>query len=331
MVQKTRNQKSNCFSVLLIILFLFGSVFGAFAEAPNPNAQVPGYYRINVGEFQITALLDGSTPVDGELFFGISDEEKEELLSQQFISGVIPSNVSAFLINTGSKLVLVDAGSGDFFGPLMGQLPAILRVAGYKTHQIDAVLITHAHPDHIGGLLDSKGKAVFSKATVYMSQPEADFWLSAEIAAHAPEALLPLFEMAQKTEAVYSSRGRWKTFNDGENPVPGIPEIKAFLTPGHTVGMAAFEITSENERIIIWGDVVNLAAFQLPRPFVGFAYDLDPQWAAASRIGQLESVSLEKTLVAGSHLPFPSLGHIRKDDVQSYSWVPVFFDTLSAQ
>jgi len=324
---KVKKEK-NVFCLFFIILLLTVCLFSAFAGNLKQKSQVPGYYRINVGQFQITALLDGNMPMARELFIGISPLEMEELLSRMFITGEIPTFVNAYLINTGVKLVLVDTGSGASYGPAMGHVVENLKAAGYKPKQIDAILITHAHPDHIGGLLDANDKPVFPCAKVYISKPEADFWLSSENQANAPEALQPLFIMAQKIAAVYSARGKWKTFNDGDTPIPGIQNIRAILTTGHTPGMAAFEITSNGEKLLIWGDIIHAGVVQFPKPMAAIVYDTDIGQAIACRFAQLEAVAADKTLVAGMHLNFPGIGHIRKDGYQTFAWVPVDFTTL---
>jgi glyoxylase-like metal-dependent hydrolase (beta-lactamase superfamily II) len=325
---KFRMQAGLLLGALSGCLMLFGSTEGICAEQLKPKSQVPGYYRAGIGQFQVTAIQDGISLMSRDLFFGISETEKEELLSRMFITGDIPSSVNAYLINTGTKLVLVDAGAGSVYGSTLGHLPENLRAAGYKPCQIDAVLITHAHPDHIGGLLDDKDKPVYPKATVYISVPESDFWMSEENEANAPEMMKSLFALVQKTAAIYSAGEKWKTFYDGEAPIPGIAGITAILTPGHSAGMAAFEISSNDQKLLLWGDIVHASAIQMPNPFVSFAYDLDYGGAISSRLGQLECVAAEKGLVAGSHLAFPGFGHVRKDGQQSFTWVPVDFSVL---
>jgi glyoxylase-like metal-dependent hydrolase (beta-lactamase superfamily II) len=142
--------------------------------------QVPGYYRAKLGNFQITALYDGYTKLSPDLFRGLKPQQISQLLQQKFVDSDngIQTAVNAFLIDTGKQLVLVDSGAAKCFGETLGSIEDNMRAAGYQPAQVNAVLLTHLHPDHVCGITHQpSGEKAFTNATVYVNKTEADFWL----------------------------------------------------------------------------------------------------------------------------------------------------------
>ncbi|MBI5593263.1 MAG: MBL fold metallo-hydrolase [Deltaproteobacteria bacterium] len=296
------------------------------AEAPQVQTQVPGYYRIQLGQFEITALYDGAIELDTKLLKNTGAVDLQRLLSRMFVgSPKMQTAVNAYLINTGSHLVLVDTGAAKLFGPSLGNVPQNMKAAGYEPDQVDTVLITHMHGDHIGGLNDADGKPLFPKASIWVSQADNDFWLSQKIADSAPTKAQPFFKMARDTAAPYLASGQWKTFEEGSELVPGIRAVKA---NGHTPGHTAYSVESEGQKLLIWGDLVHAHAVQFARPGVSIEFDIDQKQAIATRRNIFKTVAADKSLVAGMHLPFPGMGHVRMDARGRYTWVPIEFGPL---
>lgn len=319
---------------ILRAMLVAGAVLTAFApaaavraEAPMVKEQVPGYYRTMLGNFEITALYDGALDLDVKLLKNAREENLERLLSRMYVSTPkMQTAVNAYLINTGEHLVLVDAGAAKLFGPTLGNVVANLRAAGYEPEQVDTVIVTHLHGDHVGGLNDVAGQMVFPKATVHVPQPDNDFWLSQEVAAKVGPEMQSFFKMAQAAAAPYQARGQWKTFAEGAEIVPGVRATKAY---GHTPGHTAYAVESGDQKLLIWGDVVHSHAVQFAQPDVSFEFDVDPAQAIATRKSLMYSMAASKTLVAGMHLPFPGIGHVRADGKGVYSWVPIEFSPLA--
>lgn len=309
-------------AVAALAASLLAASVPARADAPQVRTQVPGYYRMPLGDFEITALHDGEIKLDTSLLRNATPQQMQLLVARMFRQNPTATAVNAFLVNTGGRLVLIDTGAAQLFGPSVGRILTNLRAAGYEPSQIDAVLLTHLHGDHVGGLLGPDGQPAFPKATVYAPQAEADHWLNPETAAKAPEQAKRFFKMPQDATAPYIKAGAFKTFQGTAELLPG---IKPVPTPGHTPGHTAYLIESRGQRLLVWGDIVHNAAVQFERPQVTIEFDTDARQALQTRKDLFKWTAKDALLVAGAHLPFPGLGRVRPERRGHYSWVPVDF------
>jgi glyoxylase-like metal-dependent hydrolase (beta-lactamase superfamily II) len=226
-------------------------------------------------------------------------------------------------INTGKQLILVDAVAGTWWGgEALGRLADSLRSAGYTPEEVDLVLVTHLHSDHVGGLTTQDGKRVFPNAEVYVAKAESDFWLSPEIAAKAPKDAQPFFQSAQAIAAPYIEAGKWHTFSGSERIVDGMQLVPL---PGHTPGHTGYEFSSKGQNILFWGDIVHAQRVQLQHPEITATFDIDQTAASATRRQLLPKLVREDVLIAVPHSSFfPPLGRLRKEG-SGYSWAPVVF------
>lgn len=294
----------------------------AVAAAPQVQTQGPGVYRVMVGDFEVTALLDGTHPFPIDTVVeGMPKADIKKDLDEDFLQPPVQGSINAFLINTGSKLVLIDAGAGSLYGHCCGRLQQNLRAAGYKPEQVDLVLLTHLHKDHAGGIA-ADGKMAFPNATVRVSKQEADYWLGAGNKAKAPEFLSTFFDAAVSSVQPYQAAKQFVTF-DGEGEMA--PGIQAFRTPGHTPGHSSYAVTSRGKTLVVWGDIVHVASLQFRELGATVKYDSSATNAKASRHDLFEKVAKNRALVAAAHIPFPGLGHIRKKD-GTFDWVPVNYE-----
>jgi glyoxylase-like metal-dependent hydrolase (beta-lactamase superfamily II) len=295
----------------------------AQAAAPQVKTPAPGYFRLMLGDFEITALSDGTVdlPMD-KLLTNIKPAELDKALSRAFLKTPVESSVNAYLINTGSKLVLVDTGSGTLFGPTLGKLMTNLKAAGYQPEQIDEIYITHLHSDHLGGLMNVD-KIAFPNAIVRMAKADADYWLSADKMAKAPGDMQTIFKQAMGVMGVYSTAGKLKPFDSDTELVPG---IKAIITSGHTPGHTIYAVESKGQKLMLWGDIMHVAAVQFPNPSVTIQFDTDSKVAVAQRKKAYAEAAKEGYWVAAAHIPFPGIGHIRAEGT-GYIWYPANYTT----
>lgn len=295
-----------------------------WAAAPKADKQALAHYVTPVGDYQVTVLLDRTMamPTD-QLLAGATPEQIRAWLAARSRSVPTPTSLNSFLINTGPELLLVDSGGGELMGAGGASLQPSLQTAGYQTAHIDKVLLTHLHVDHIGGI-SHDGKALFENAELWVPQVELDYWLSDEQQAKVPEAQRDAFERARKAIAPYQQAKRLRAFQWGDEVAPG---VRAVDLSGHTPGHTGFDVQRNGERLLIWGDLVHVQDVQFDHPEITIAFDVDQAAAKARRLAAFKDAADGGYRVAGMHMAFPGLGHVRAKD-QAYEWLP---ESFSAQ
>ncbi|MBR0717137.1 MBL fold metallo-hydrolase [Bradyrhizobium liaoningense] len=279
------------------------------AKAPKLGTQPSYFYRFDLGNTEVTVVSDGPLllgPPKGT-FIGVPDDAVKKMLSDNFLS---PENVmleqNSPIVNTGDKLILFDTGMGTAknFGPTTGRQQKSMKEAGIKPEDIDAVVFSHAHIDHIGGVVGEDGNVLFPNAQYYIAQSDFDFWTDEgkaggplkDFVLHARKNLLPV-------------RDRLVFYKDGQEFLPGVQAIAA---PGHTIGHTIFMVTSNGKSFAFLGDLTHHPILLLEKPRMQFSYDTDPAQAAETRVKLLDMIAAQKIPVMAYHYAWPGVGHIAK-------------------
>jgi glyoxylase-like metal-dependent hydrolase (beta-lactamase superfamily II) len=285
----------------------------ALAKAAMSKDQAPYFYRFNHGKMQATVVSDGILPL-GEpsgSFLGTSKAEVGKLLTDNFLATdnvILEQNI--LVLNTGDKLVLFDTGMGasPMFGPTTGKMLNNLKVAGIEPKDIDAVVATHAHCDHVWGIMADDGKPNFPNAQIYISQADFDFWTDeAKLQLKDPAYMKPFVEGARKN--LLPNRDRMVFFKDGQEFLPG---IQALAAPGHTVGHTVFMITSDGKSLAAIGDLTHHQVLLMEKPLLEFAYDTDSKQSAKTRVRVLDMLATNRIPLLAYHFPWPGIGHVAK-------------------
>lgn len=254
-----------------------------------------------IGDFQVTAVSDGNMSASLDLLSGITTEDATRLQHHAGIAEPGNIHINGYLIRGRGRTILVDAGTGGL-NNAGGQLKANLAAVGISHDEVDTVLLTHCHPDHIGGLLDDEKRPVFQHAALLLHHREADYWRDDEKRKIASERGQRNFMLAHQTLEAYARNVR--VFSEGnifseDNITEG---ISAVWLPGHTPGHTGFRIDSEGKSLLIWGDIVHYPHIQTAQPAVGILFDADPALAKETRKKILAQAVREKLLIAGMHL-----------------------------
>lgn len=293
----------------------------AHAAGPMPKGQAPGWYRMMVGDIEVTALSDGTAEIPWHDILHAKPARTQAALAKQYLKSPLETSVNGYLVNTGSKLVLIDAGAAGLFGPTLGRMVKNLEASGYKPEQVDEIYMTHLHADHVGGITSGDGKMVFPNAVVRLDAKEAGFWLDPAALDKAPEGMKDFFKGAQASMKPYTDAGKVKTFEATAQGVELVPGIRAVTARGHTPGHTVYAIESKGAKMVMWGDLLHVAAVQFPDPTVTVQFDVDPKAAMPQRKKAFADAAKAGYFVALAHVSFPGIGQLRPDG-KGYRWLP---------
>jgi len=298
----------------------------AQAKAPLQNTQAPAFYRFKVGSIEATAVSDGPLPMGepkADVFVGLSKEELAKALTDNFLpTDNVVLQQNALVINTGDRVVLFDSGMGTnkMLGPDTGRLPANLKAAGIDAKDVDAVVLTHAHPDHCFGLVNEDGTPVFPNAQIYMTQADLEFWTDE---AKLSNDMLKAF-IAGTRARLLPNRDRIVFVKDGQEFLPG---VQAMAAPGHTVGHTVYLITSQGKTICNAGDIAHHHIVVVQNPRLAFSYDTDGQQAVASRMRVFDMLTAQRIPSITYHFPWPGIGYLGKQG-DGYRYFPAPMQTV---
>jgi len=281
----------------------------ALAKAPMANTPAPAFYRFKLGGFEATIVSDGPLHMgepNANVFVGVSKEQMVKELTDNFLpTDNVLLEQNALVINTGDRVVLFDTGGFKVMGPDAGRLIANMKASGLDPKDVDAVVITHAHPDHCWQLMADDGTRNFPNAQIYMAGADLEFWTDEAKLGH-PQ-LKDFVEGTRKQ--LLPNRDRIVLVRDGQEFLPGIQAVAA---PGHTVGHTVYMISSQGKTLCNAGDLAHHHIMSVETPRREFAYDTDGKQAVASRLRVFDMLASGRIPAVTYHFPWPGLGHIGK-------------------
>jgi glyoxylase-like metal-dependent hydrolase (beta-lactamase superfamily II) len=299
---------------------LAASANPAAAAAPIAGKSTPGIYRYRIGEFELTALYDGIwyRPITKEFIRNAPFAEVEHALDAAFMpQDKLATPFTTLIVNTGKKLVLIDTGTGGQISPTAGMIVDNLAAAGIAPKDVDQIVISHFHPDHINGIKDKDNNLIFANAEIAVPGPEWAFWMDDANMNAAPAAMKATFLNQRR---VFSDIAKTVThYQPGKEVAPGIVTVPA---PGHTPGHTVFAIHSGNESLMVLSDTAQHPAVFARHPEWQATFDVDGSATIATRKRLFDRATADRMLVTGYHFPFPACGHLIKT-ASGYEHVPV--------
>lgn len=292
----------------------------AYAAAPALGAWQPTYYRFALGAFEITMISDSNVFIDGPWPLIGKNAAKEDV-DRLMQDNLLPAHkyqpgFTPMIVNTGKQLILFDTGNGSrgfVPRPAGGWLAEQLAPAGFSPEQIDLVILSHGHPDHIGGMIEG-GKPLFANARYVIGGGEYDFWSPEGKHTGDLEKFASLFR-----DYVVPLAEKVSFIKPGDEVAPGIRSVESH---GHTPGHLSFHIESEGKGLFFLGDCAHHHVASLARPDWHCVFDVDPEQGAATRKRIFDMLATDRVAVSAFHMPFPSLGYIERLDKGGYRWLP---------
>ena len=276
--------------------------------SPNPEPAAPNH-RFRQGDFEITVLSDGSITIPGDILVseGSAAEREAALARLDTVGDMVRPKANIPLIRAGADLILVDIGGGDRYQPTDGRLAVNLERAGIDPVQITKVVVSHAHPDHIGAMLVADGNLRFPKARYYVGAAEWAFWMDSDYRSNMPAALHEFARGAQRD--LGAIRDRVTLLKAGDEILTG---LRALDTPGHTPDHLSFELVG-SEGLIIAGDVATNEIVSFEHPHWRFGYDVDPALGIQTRRRLLDRAAKDRMRLLGCHWAYPGVGRAERD------------------
>ncbi len=293
----------------------------AFAQAPKAKTynDTPGFYHYRVGDFKITALLDGYFEMPTNFIKGYDEKAAKASTKQsyrRFTTGSVSVPVNAYVINTGKELILLGGGTPKFMGATLGQLPANMAAAGINPDDITKVMLTHTHPDHVAAFTTKNGSKAFKNAKLILSETEWNFIHNDKVRDASPKDFKSMIDYARAALAPYKADRQ--TFKGATELFAGITSSPL---PGHTPGHTGYELNSKGEKLFFWGDVTHFSTLQFANPDWKVIFDADPELAKKTRHAIFERASAERLAIAGAHVDFPGIGYVEKSG-NAYRYIP---------
>jgi glyoxylase-like metal-dependent hydrolase (beta-lactamase superfamily II) len=297
----------------------------AFAAAPMLGTQAPGFFRFKIGDFEVTALHDGSVAgdFDPKRIPNAKPEDVLKLMESQYISTKpVFNQFNCMVVNTGSKLVLIDSGFNNNGAPTTGRLAGNLTAAGIDPKAIDTVLISHFHPDHINGLRTKEGELVYASAEHVVPGGDFAHYMSEEKMNAVPEAARGAFKVSARVFGPITKDIRQADW--GKEWAPGITAIQS---DGHTPGHTSFVVSSGGKTLLVVGDASNDPRIFAKNPEWHLGFDLDKPRAVETRKKLLDMASADRMQVSFYHAAFPATGYVAKNG-NGYDWFPISYTEL---
>jgi glyoxylase-like metal-dependent hydrolase (beta-lactamase superfamily II) len=296
------------------------------AAAPPAGKQAPGFYRYKLGDFELTQVTDGARtfPMPDGFVRNVPKEQALAAAEAAYMpKGQVTIPFNPVIVNTGSKLVLIDTGYGPGIGPTVGLLPMHMAAAGIDPKAIDIVVLSHLHPDHINGIKTADGALAFPNAEIKAPSQDWAFWMSDENMGKAANDMMKAY-FANTRKILANIADKVTKYEWGKEVAPGVTALDA---NGHTPGHSAFAVASGSARMLVQSDVTNIPELFLRNPDWHVVFDIDPNQAVTTRRKFYDMAAAEKALIAGFHFAFPSLGHVEKDGA-GYRLVPIAWNAV---
>ncbi|MEM8949375.1 MAG: MBL fold metallo-hydrolase [Pseudomonadota bacterium] len=291
----------------------------ARAAAPLLGPERPSYYRFDLGDFEVTTLLDGGIQLEGpHPIFGQNVEaaDVQALAEANFLPpDQMAISFTPVVVNTGEQVIMFDSGNGAGRRPDAGRIAELLESAGFIADEIDIVVLTHFHPDHIGGLMED-GAPLFPNASYVANEAEYDFWSAEDKLTGGTERVAKLTQ-----SNVVPLAEKMSFIKDGGDVVSGVTAVDA---SGHTPGHTCFHLESAGERLMITADTANHYVVSLQRPDWHVRFDMDKDAAIAARKKIFGMIAADRIPFSGYHMPFPAVGYVEAID-GGFRYVPASY------